>query len=208
MSLSTFFYNQARKPSGLFGKIFMSVIFNKGNKTLNTFVYELLSVEKNDRIFEIGFGTGRLMNKIAGKIEDGCIQGTDFSEAMVSLARKRNKKHIQDGKIKLFMADFDNMPVEKELFTKICSINTLYFWKDPLQTTKKIMKMLNPGGKLILAFEDIIQLRQRKVDENILHLYTKEEVVDILVNAGFKGGVTVQSRNKNDLVFHCAVAIK
>jgi ubiquinone/menaquinone biosynthesis C-methylase UbiE len=208
MSFSTFFTKQARKPSGLFGKIIMSLIFDKGNETLNRFVYELLSVQKDDEIFEIGFGTGKLIKKIAMQIDNGIIEGTDFSSTMISIARKRNKKNIENGKVRLFKANFDEMSFKKKLFNKVYSVNTLYFWKNSQNTAKKIVEILKPKGKLILAFEDVEQLRNRKLNDDLFCFYTKEEVRKLLVDAGFLGDVSIKSIQRGDSIFHCAVAIK
>jgi len=63
MSFSTFFSKQARKPTGIFGRFYMSRVFEKGNAELNALVYEALSIRENDHILEIGFGTGTLIKK-------------------------------------------------------------------------------------------------------------------------------------------------
>ena len=208
MTFSNFFSEQARKPDGLFGRMVMSVIFDQGNSFLNDFVNELMSVQVDDRIIEIGFGTGKLIYRMAQQIENGLIEGVDFSKVMVSIARKRNKKNITNGKVKIIEGNFDEMPYEKESFTKACSINTLYFWPEPVQTAKKIVKILEPYGKLILAFEDIKQLQQRKLNQEVFHFYSKDEVEDLLINAGFSKNVSIVSRKKGKSIFHCAVAIK
>ncbi len=84
MNFSTFFSEQARKPSGLFGRLVMSNIFNIGNVRLNRFVNEILSVQENDHILEIGFGTGKLIYEMAKQIDQGLIEGVDFSSTMVT----------------------------------------------------------------------------------------------------------------------------
>jgi hypothetical protein len=56
MSFIDFFSRQARKPSGIFGRLVMSVIFDVGNARLNRFVNEVMSVRADDHILEIGFG--------------------------------------------------------------------------------------------------------------------------------------------------------
>ena len=104
--------------------------------------------------------------------------------------------------------DFDNMPYEKEKYSKACSVNTLYFWPSPVHTAKKIADILKPDGKLILAFEDIEQLKQRKLNQDVCHLYSKEEVQNLLINAGFSKDVSVISRKKGKSIFHCVAAIK
>lgn len=57
MNFSRFFSEQARKPNGLFGRIVMSIVFDQGNAFLNDFVEELMSVQNDDHIIEIGMGT-------------------------------------------------------------------------------------------------------------------------------------------------------
>jgi len=208
MNFSSFFSEQARKPNGLFGRMVMSIIFDRGNAFLNNFVNELMSVQIDDRIIEIGFGTGKLIYRMAQQIDKGFIEGVDFSKVMVSIARKRNKKNITNGKVKILEGNFDKMPFEKEGFTKACSINTLYFWPEPAHTAKKIAEILKPDGKLILAFEDIEQLKQRKLNQEVFLFYSKDEVQKLLINAGFSKNVSIVTRKKNKLIFHCVVAIK
>jgi ubiquinone/menaquinone biosynthesis C-methylase UbiE len=208
MNFSNFFSQQARRPDGLFGRIVMSIVFDRGNAFLNDFVNELISVQNDDRIIEIGFGTGKLIYRMAQQIDKGLIEGVDFSKVMVSIARKRNKKNITSGKVKILKGNFDEVSYDKESFTKACSINTLYFWPEPVHTVKKIAKILKPGGKLILAFEDIEQLKQRKLNREVFHFYSKGEVQDLFINAGFSKNIKIVSRKKGKSIFHCAVAIK
>ena len=208
MNFSAFFSEQARKPAGIFGRIVMSIIFDQGNAFLNGFVNELMSVQIDDRIIEIGFGTGKLIYKMAQQIDTGIIEGVDFSKVMVSIAQKRNKKNIAKGMVKIFEGNFDKMPYEKEKFSKACSVNTLYFWPAPVHTAGKIADILEPNGKLILAFEDIEQLKQRNLNQEVFHIYSKDEVQNLLINAGFSNNVSIVSRRKGKSIFHCAVAIK
>ena len=208
MSFSTFFSEQARKPTGIFGRMVMSIVFDRGNAFLNGFVYDLMSIQENDRVIEIGFGTGKLISKMAKNIDNGYIEGVDFSNTMVSIAQRKNKNSIADGKVKIVEGNFDEMAYEKNSFTKACSVNTLYFWLEPERTAKKIAKILIPDGRLILAFEDIEQLKQRKLNQEVFSIYTKDEVRNILVNAGFSEKVSIASRKKGKSLFHCVVAIK
>ena len=208
MNFSTFFSEQARRPEGLFGRIVMRIVFDKGNAFLNNLVCDLMSVQTDDHIIEIGSGTGKLIYKMAQKIDNGLIEGVDFSSAMVSIARKRNKNNIAKGRVKILAGDFDDMSYEKEEYSKVCSVNTLYFWPSPMHTAQKIAEILKPNGKLILAFEDIKQLKQRKLNQDVFHLYSKDEVQDLLINSGFSNDVNIVSRVNGNLILHCVVAKK
>ena len=79
MSFSNFFSTQARKPSGFFGRFYMSRLFEKGNAELNALLHSALAIEPEDHVFELGFGTGQLIQELAEKLKNGCIQGIDFS---------------------------------------------------------------------------------------------------------------------------------
>ncbi len=208
MNFSTFFSEQARKPAGLFGRIVMSVVFDKGNAYLNGFVNERMSVQTNDHILEIGFGTGRLICEMAKQISGGRIEGIDFSSSMVSIAQRKNKKHIADGKVKILEGNFDEMPYKQNIFTKVCSVNTIYFWPKPENTAKKIAAILKPQGQFVVAFVDKNQLEQRNLNENVFHFYSEDDVKNLLISAGFSGDVSIESRMRGKSVFHCVVAKK
>jgi ubiquinone/menaquinone biosynthesis C-methylase UbiE len=186
----------------------MRMVFDKGNAFLNNFVNDQMSVQTDDHILEIGSGTGKLINKMALKIDNGFIEGIDFSSEMVSIARKRNKENIAQGKVKIVEGNFDEISYENDSFTKACSVNTLYFWPSPASTTKKLAEILKPGGKLVLAFEDIGQLKRRNLNQDVFNLYSTDEVQDLLINAGFSHNVKIASRKKGKLSFHCVSASK
>lgn len=83
MSFSTYFSEQASKPLGLFARIVMPIVFDRGNAFLNGFVNALMAVQPSDRVLEFGCGTGKLIHILAKKIDKGIIEGIDFSSTMV-----------------------------------------------------------------------------------------------------------------------------
>jgi len=208
MSFSSFFSEQARKPAGFFGRWVMSIVFDKGNSFLNGFVEELMSVQADDHILEIGFGTGKLIHDLAKDIHKGYIEGIEFSSSMVSLAKKRNKKYIADEKVNIIKGNFDDLPIKNNRYTKVCTVNTIYFLPNPKNTANKILNILAPEGKLFLAFEDKGQLEERNLDSNVFRLYSTDDIKNLLVDAGFSSDVVIETRVKGKLSFHCVIAKK
>lgn len=207
MGFSTFFSNQARRPSGWFGSLVMPIIFDRGNAFLNRFVYGLIAVVADDRILEIGCGTGKLVKMMARTVETGVIEGIDFSSTMVKIARRKNEREINRGTVNIVKGNFDEMSSIDATFTKACCVNTVYFWKNPQHTIRKVYEVLEPGGKFIVAFEDIGQLRRRKLSADVFRLYEAGDVKRLLLNCGFSN-VCIESRTKQNFIFHCAVAEK
>ena len=208
MRFSSFFANQAKKPSGWFGRMVMSRIFDIGNARLNRLVYETLSPQTGDHVLEIGSGTGKLLERIARQVEGCVVEGIDFSNTMVSIARRKNRKHIEKGKVLIHEGKIDDIPLTVEMYTKICSVNTIYFWPNPEAIVRNIVRLLKPGGMLVLGFEDITQLEQRQLDTDVFRFYATADVETLLIKAGFTSAVKTESNRVGSSVFHCTVAIK
>jgi len=186
----------------------MSRIFDIGHERLNRLVYEILMPQPGDHILDLGSGTGKLVHKIACRT-DGCVvEGLDFSETMVAIARRRNRGYISSAKAVIHMGDIDRMPLQAGSFTKICSVNTIYFWSDLQSTARKILRLLVPGGMLVLGFEDRFQMDQRPLDPGIFRTFEVAEMETILINTALVRDVTTRSIKKGSSVFHWAVATR
>jgi ubiquinone/menaquinone biosynthesis C-methylase UbiE len=208
MNFTTFFSRQARKPTGLFGRWIMSSIFDFGNKPLNRFVYSVMAPQGGDHILDVGCGTGKLIGRIARQTAGCVVEGIDFSASMVAIARRKNGKHIATGKVRIHEGTMDHLRVPVGTFTKICSVNTIYFWPAPESTIKKMVQLLKPGGMLVLGYEDIAQLKKRRLDAGIFRLYSKAEVETLVRNTGSASDVVTQSMGIGLSVFHCTVATR
>ena len=208
MTFSSFFSKQARRPSGWFGRLVMPIVFDRGNAFLNRFVDAVMAVRPDDRVLEIGCGTGKLIKKMAVKINNGHIEGIDFSPAMVAIAKKRNRKHIARGTVAIVEGNLNAKTYPPDRFTKACSVNTIYFWKNPAHTIDKVMDSLVAGGRFVVAFEDIAQLEQRQLSADVFRLYSTSDIEDLFIRSGLVTDVRIQSSAKRKQLFHCAVAIK
>ncbi len=205
---STYFSKQAREPTGLFGRFYMSRVFDKGNADLNALVYETLSIKENDHVLEIGFGTGTLINKIAALIDNGVVEGIDFSKTMDAIARKKNKKHINNGKAKIHLGDFNDVPFDENCFDKVFSVNTIYFWKNPAATVSKISRILKPGGKLIIGFHDKSEMEKMPLHDDVFQYYSTDDLTELLKAHGSLNDIDIVSKKGNPMTCYCVVGTK
>jgi ubiquinone/menaquinone biosynthesis C-methylase UbiE len=207
LRFSDFFSRQAEKPSGLFGRWIMARIFDRGNADLNAFMLERLAPQASDEILEIGFGTGMLIRQMAAATPQGIIEGVDFSDTMVAMAARRNRKAIADGRVKLHQGSFEDAPLGAGRFDAVCSANTIYFWSDPATTARKIHTVLKPDGRLVLGFGDREQLQAKPLSADVFRLYSNDEVRQLLFAAGF-ASVEILTRKARQYRLSCAVASK
>ena len=124
MAFKNFFSEQARKPSGLFGRLVMARVFDLGNVVVNDLMQEFLSIQEHDRILEIGSGTGKVINKLAKRADNAFIEGLDLSDTMVALAQKKNKNHIASGKVKIRLGDFGRINYTDNSFGEKINIHS------------------------------------------------------------------------------------
>jgi arsenite methyltransferase len=188
---------QLRQPSGLFGKFFMGDFLNKGNEKINHLTVELLDIKPTDRVLDIGFGGGVTIEEMVKIIDTGKIHGVDFSQAMVDKAKWRFKKSIQAGKVSIEFGDVSQLPFDAKIFDKVCTVNTIYFWKDPLVSLREIRRVMKKGGKLIISIRSADKMKDLPFTQHNFKLYAPEDVKHLLVGAGFND-ISIDHRDRDE----------
>ena len=205
MDFATFFSNQARKPTGLFGRFVAAQIFKKGNAEMNAFIYDSLPISENDHILEIGFGPGELIHAMARRVDSGRVEGVDFSGTMLAIAQRKNRRQIQAGKVKLHLGDFDTMTFDGRRFDVMIAVNTVYFWPQPEATIGKMARLLKPGGRLAVGFHEKAEMQDSKLSRDVFRFYSPRDVQALLeICGGFKN-VTIISRRGKAKTLYCAL---
>jgi ubiquinone/menaquinone biosynthesis C-methylase UbiE len=91
------------------------------------------------KVLDAGCGTGRL-----GEWSRATIVGIDFSETMLRRARRRGQWAQQ--------VDLSSrLPFDDGSFERVVSLNVLYTLPNPQETLMELARVLESGGKLILA---------------------------------------------------------
>ncbi len=176
---------QFRRPSGLLGKL-AGLLF-RINREGNEWTIGLLEILPTDHVLEIGFGPGLAIQRAAALAMRGRVAGVDFSETMLTQARKRNAAAIAAGRVELKLGDAAALPYPDDSFDKVFDANVIYFWRDPLAHLREVRRVLKPGGRLalyLIAKEDMAKFKFTQT--GVYTLYTGEEVVRLLVQAGFR----------------------
>ncbi len=198
---------QSRKPSGWLGKNILQPMFVKGNADLNQFVLELMAVQANEQVLEIGFGPGDLLSHLCRQTPSAQFTGVDFSPLMLQQATLHNQSFINSAQLSLIEASSDNLPLENSFFDQITCANTLYFWQPPEPHLKEILRVLKPGGKFVMGFRTGEQIETMQLHPAIFARYSIEEVESLLELAGFDN-IRIESRAGFPVGSVCAVAYK
>lgn len=176
---------QLRKPNGELG-LKVGEMMNKSNQHTNKFIFDQLKAVKGDQVLEIGFGNGFFISHILGQYPGTFYFGIDFSVDMVREASYRNMRYINSGIIELQEASVESIPYPENYFDGIFTINTLYFWPEPLSNAKEVLRVLRPGQQFILGIRPKSTVKDFPFIEHGFTLYEPEEAEALLKEAGFK----------------------
>jgi arsenite methyltransferase len=183
MMMPKFAAGQLGNPTGIFAR-FAGFLWNRRNAALNDTVFVLLALQPTDRVLDIGFGGGYLLSRMSGVVRGGLLAGVDVSPAMVAHAEKRYQKAVSAGQLDLRCAVAESLPYPDRYFSKVCSVNSIFYWQDVEQGIGEIKRVLYPEGKAVLCFTCKASMEKKGFAKN-LHLFEAGEIERILTRNGF-----------------------
>lgn len=175
---------QLRKPEGEDG-IKTAEWMNKGNLCIHKDGLTVLNAETNDNILEIGMGNGFFVKEILSRDSSIKYVGCDFSELMIKEAEKINVDWISKGQAKFILSDVSSLPFNDQLFNKILTINTIYFWEDESKILDEIKRVLWPNGVFTIAFRPKHYTEKYPFIKYGFKQFSKEDVIKLLSGNGF-----------------------
>ncbi|WP_053218304.1 class I SAM-dependent methyltransferase [Virgibacillus senegalensis] len=179
MGLLDRFAKQFEKPEGYLGALAGKLMEMFGYKKIE-WTISLLDLQKEDNVLEVGFGPGIGIELAANAIQDGYIVGVDYSEKMLKQAQKRNKKHMEEGKVELRLADVSDLPIFDLPFDKVFSVNSIIFWKEPTETLKAIRQRMKQNGIVAITVQPF---EKGATEETVKQIGNK--IANQLKDAGF-----------------------
>lgn len=114
---------------------------------------EMLDIQADQNILEIGCGAGLLAEQINKKLTDGKFTAVDKSVAMVQKAIERNCSSIELGKANFIISDFRRAELPKLFFDSIVAFNVNFFWKDSKIELALIRTAIKKTGRLFVFYE-------------------------------------------------------
>jgi ubiquinone/menaquinone biosynthesis C-methylase UbiE len=139
------------RPQGVLGSL-GGIIMARMNADCGAWVCEVLEIGPSDRVLEVGFGPGVVIQRVLKLAPAGNVAGIDQSREMVEQARARNATAIQSGRADLRHGSVESLPFEDNSFDKALAINSMQVWPDAVAGLREIRRVMKSGGRIALGF--------------------------------------------------------
>ena len=176
---------QMQYPKGIFGKVLFAWMTPKTIAHAR-WTADLLDIQPEDNILEIGFGNGANIKLMLQRASGGSVTGVEISKTAIEMASKKNAKAISDGRVKLYRAEGNALPVDDGVFDMACTVATAYVIANPGAVFKEMYRVLKPNGKAAVTFpvrENF--MRFKPVGTEGFYLHELADLEAAFRNAGF-----------------------
>jgi SAM-dependent methyltransferase len=149
-------------------------------------VIDRMGIEPYDNVLDVGCGAGWLARLLSEQVPEGRVVGVDVSDEMIRHAR-RSQLELDNAMFVVGAAD--EIPWDAGFFTKVISVESAYYWPDPLRGLREIFRVMREGGTvwmLINYYRDNPHSHQWRENLTVpVHLLSAQEWEDKFREAGF-----------------------
>ena len=194
--------------------VVMNVISFGRIKYMRSKAIDLLDFRPDDKILDLGCGTGAMTILIAQRLNGtGCIVGIDAAANMIRVANKNLKRVRLEGKCSFRAALAETLPFENETFD-FC-FSSMFYHHLPIElkiaSIREAHRVLKPGGTFVSIDVDkpgnifakavvaasYLLLVQPAIREN-----AEGVLPGLIMKAGFEGLELIQRKWNMISVFH------
>jgi ubiquinone/menaquinone biosynthesis C-methylase UbiE len=209
IALTALLLRQAVKPSKWIGRFF-ALAMNAGHSTMTDWGLKHVVIQNHFTILDVGCGGGRTIEKMAAIATAGTVYGIDYAEGSVAASRAKNAQMIKAGRVAIEKASVSQLPFPDNKFDLVTAVETQYYWPNLLGDMREILRVLKPGGRLIVIAEMYKGGRYDTLKWPVMWLLRSSHLSvndhrELFSNAGYTGVEIFEEPNKGWL---CAVGSK
>ena len=141
-----------------------------------------LDIEADDRVLDIGCGTGFATEGLLTEVET--VYGLDQSAHQLE---KAYAKFGRDGPVKFHRGDAERLPFKDDTFDVVWSSGSIEYWPNPVDALEECRRIAKPGGKVLIVGPDYPNSSVfQKMADAIMLFYDEEEADRMFAEAGFE----------------------
>ncbi|WP_171052556.1 SAM-dependent methyltransferase [Ruegeria sediminis] len=190
---------QFRHPSGPLGALAGRIMAARpSNRLRNEKTVELLDLQPDSHVLEIGCGPGLALSKCASVVTSGRVVGLDHSGVMIRQARNRLERQGVADRVALIEGGIEILARWPDSFDRIFSLNVIQFLGDKPGFFRAAFDALVQGGLCLTTYQprldtDGSRTARRMIAsiEDTLHAVGFENVTEIEIIGGATPAICV-----------------
>lgn len=177
------------KPEGAAGDKMLRYM-NEEHADLTEWGLSFLNGGENDRILDIGCGGGATLKRLSAMLPQASFVGVDYSDTSVTLSKETNEDAIKAGRMEIVSGSVEKLPFADASFDRIVTVESFYFWPEPVKSLSEVHRVLKKGGHFLLISEiyerpDLTEHIRDNIRKYQMNVPGKEEFQDLFQKAGF-----------------------
>ncbi|WES97940.1 class I SAM-dependent methyltransferase [Chryseobacterium arthrosphaerae] len=159
-------------------------MMNATNISMTLESVRTLLIEDGEHILEIGHGNAGHLKHILSLAQNLAYTGVDISETMNQEAKRLNKGFEEQADFILY--EGKKLPFQDSIFDKIFTVNTVYFWENPVEFLNEIYRVLKDNGTFVLTFGQRDFMEKLPFTAYNFTLYNNNEMEELISKSHFK----------------------
>jgi ubiquinone/menaquinone biosynthesis C-methylase UbiE len=107
----------------------------------------LMDIQSNDRILDLGCGTGWASRRMARTAKGGEVVGLDVADEMLRRAEQASSAFKN---VRYAWGSAERIPEADNAFSKVLSVESFYYYADQGKALDELRRVMAPGAKLFI----------------------------------------------------------
>jgi ubiquinone/menaquinone biosynthesis C-methylase UbiE len=147
----------------------------------------LMDLQPNDRVLDLGCGTGWASRRLARLVPKGEVVGVDVADEML---RRAEKASAGIPNVRYQWGTAENIPAPDNHFTKVLSVESFYYYADQGKALDEVRRIMAPGARLFILInlykDNHYSLRWTSELKVPVHALSEAEYIKLMQAHGFK----------------------
>lgn len=171
---------QLGNPHGEHG-INVAKMMHDSNIGMTMSTINALKITNHNLVLELGHGSGKHISEVLKLANDVRYTGLEISELMKTEAESQNLSNVSFN-----LYNGNEIPFNDNSFNKIMTVNTIYFWKNPVELLNEIYRVLKPNGIFCIGFAQKEFMQMLPFTQHGFNLYDNAKLVQLNEETAFK----------------------
>ncbi|ERJ05280.1 Membrane protein [Halorhabdus tiamatea SARL4B] len=151
------------------------------NERMRTDALDLLDIDADDRVLDVGCGTGFGTEGILEHTDE--VYGLDQSPHQLGKAREK----LGDDPVQFCLGDAERLPFESDSFDVVWSSGSIEYWPNPVDALEECGRVARPGGHVLVVGPNYPRSSIfQKLADAIMLFYDEDDADRMFAAAGFE----------------------